>query len=194
MSSQISRLSVVCKVLFDAEVIALRKEVEELKLSLFWKKYSTEKLWSAIKDGNGSMPDMPRNCNCKNCREFGRFCMDGSFGDDNPNEVCAWRPLFEAKLAELGIGFSNKPDSPQWLIHDSASGENVIDCDTHIVNFLNLNYDPLNHYKGTSHDWSHFTYGSKLFKATTVNDPELQKLAALFEWLLVPPTGYVFTY
>jgi hypothetical protein len=172
---------VVCKVLFDAEVIALRKEVEELKLSLFWTKYSTEKLDSAIKDGNVAMPDMPRNCNCKNCREFGRFCMDGSFGDDNPNEVCAWRPLFEAKLAELGIGFSDRPDSPQWLIHECAPEfcDEAIDCDTHIVNLYN---------------WVRFTYGSKLFKATTVNDPELQKLVALFEWLLVPPTGYVFTY
>jgi len=112
--------------------------------------------------------------------------MDSS-GIDNPNEVCAWRPLFEAKLSELGIVFSNEPDSPLWLRHECAAGnmyQYVIDHDSHIVNYRNL-YDPLN--RPISHDWNSFTYGSKFFNITTVNDPELQKLMALFEWLVVPP-------
>jgi hypothetical protein len=95
--------------------------------------------------------------------------------------------MFEATLGELGIGYSNEPDSPRWLRHECAAGNmsrDVIDHNTHIVNYLNI-YDPLN--RAISHNWSSFTYGSKLFNVTTVNDPELQKLMTLFEWLVVPP-------
>ena len=188
MSRQFSRLSAVCKVLFDAEVFALRKEKEELKLSLFWVKYSAKKLHSAIKRGNEKIPDIPRNCSCEICFYAYRFCMEGCTQFDEtlaPNEICEWRPLFEAKLVELGIEFSNESASQSWIKHECAGGREpgvAVDCDTHIVNEYG------NHCSGTSHDWSQFTYGSKLFKATTADDPELQKLVALFEWLLVPPS------
>ena len=56
------------------------------------------------------------------------------------------------------------------------------DYDTHIANLPSD--DPRFRYKDTLHEWSEFAYGSKLFKATTVNDPELKKLVALFEWLV----------
>jgi hypothetical protein len=59
----------------------------------------------------------------------------------------------------------------------------VVDCDTHIVNLL----DPRPDDEDIFREWSEFAYGFKFFMATTVNDPELQKLVALFEWLLVSP-------
>jgi hypothetical protein len=173
MSHQFPRLSAVCKVLFDTELIALRKKNDALRLNLFWKKYSAKKLRSAIKRGNKIMPGIPRNCNCETCIEADRYW---GIDEYNPNEICAWRPLFEAKLVELGIGFSNEPDYPSCFQHECAGGHgDAADCDTHIVNILS---------RGTSHDWSEFTYGSKLFNATTVTDPELHKLVALFEWLV----------
>ncbi len=95
--------------------------------------------------------------------------------------------MFEAKLVELGIGFSNEPASESQIRTECDTGielDVVEGCDTHIVNLPCG--DPRFFYKDTLHDWSEFAYGSKLFNATTVNDPELQKLVALFEWL-VPP-------
>ena len=188
MSSQISRLSAVCKVLFDAEVIALRKENEELKLSLFWVKYSAKKLHSAIKRGNEKILDIPRNCSCEICFYADRFFMEGCTQFDEtlvPNEICEWRPLFEAKLVELGIGFSSEPATKATIRREL---EVVPDCDTHIVNLLSDDLEFF--YKDTLHDWSEFAYGSKLCEATTVNDPELQKLVALFEWLVPPEPIY----
>jgi hypothetical protein len=179
MSRQFSRLSAVCKVLFDAEVIALRKENEELKLSVFWTKYSPKKLRSAIKRGNRKMPGIPRNCNCFICGQEDRFWGDGIRDD----VVCTWKPLFEAKLVELGIGFSDEHASKSLIRHECVV---VVDCDTHIVNLLDdypLRYENDNIYR----QWSEFAYGFKLFMATTVNDPELHKLVALFEWLPVQP-------
>jgi len=173
MSRQISRLSTVCKVLFNAEVIALRNENEELRLILFWMKYSAKKLRSAIERGNKKMSGIPRNCNCATCSEADRYWGED---EDNPNEICAWRPLFEAKLVELGIGFCNKPQS-EARIRCEPDIYVVPDCDTHIVNLLG---DGQCHF----YNWFDFAYGSKLYEVTTVNDPELQKLVALFEWLV----------
>ena len=71
------------------------------------------------------------------------------------------------------------------LIHEYETGNEldvVPDYDTHIANLPSD--DPRFRYKDTLHEWSEFAYGSKLFKATTVNDPELKKLVALFEWLV----------
>jgi hypothetical protein len=124
------------------------------------------------------MPDISRNCNCATCSEADRYWGKHN---DNPNEICAWRPLFEAKLVELGIGFSSEPATKATIRREL---EVVPDCDTHIVNLLSDDLEFF--YKDTLHDWSEFAYGSKLCEATTVNDPELQKLVALFEWL-VPP-------
>jgi len=182
MSHKFSRLSAVCKVLFDTELITLRKENEELRLSVFWKKYSAKKLLSAIKNGNKIMPAIPRNCSCEPCFEANRFCFEGCIQweeTQDPNEICAWRPLFEAKLVELGIGFSKKPDTEATIRCESDTGikiDVVQDCDTHIVNLHGDDPERCN--------WFDIAYGSKLFEATTVNDPELKKLVALFEWLV----------
>ena len=180
MSHQFSRLSTVCKVLFDAELIALRNENEELRLNLFWTKYSPKKLRSAIKRGNKIMPGIPRNCNCFICGQEDRFWGEGIRDD----VVCTWKPLFEAKLVELGIGFSDEHASKSLIRHECVV---VVDCDTHIVNLVD-DYPLWLENDDTYRMWCEFAYGSKLFKATTVNDPELKKLVALFEWLLVPPS------
>jgi len=93
--------------------------------------------------------------------------------------------LFEAKLVELGIGVSDA--SKSLIRYECATGRVVVvDCDTHIVH-LEDNHSLRYENGDIFREWGEFAYGFKLFMATTVNDPELQKLVALFEWLLVSP-------
>jgi hypothetical protein len=167
------------------EVLALRKEVEELKMKLFWAKYSNKKLRNKIRKASRLRPNLPLNCSCEECRRVLRFCAYGRSNTGNPdNVVCTWRPLFEAKLAELGILISDHQPYSDQLEHECATYFTyVTDQESHIVNILNLNMGECEDEMGDSHDWNIFTYGSKLFKATSTKDPELQKLVALFEWL-----------
>jgi hypothetical protein len=63
------------------------------------------------------------------------------------------------------------PDEPVWVDGSVVdSGNNVLDDGQH---FTNLGSD----------DWVYWTYGSKLWKATSVRDPELTKLERLFHTL-----------
>jgi hypothetical protein len=92
---------------------------------------------------------------------------------------------FESKLTELGIVFARCPNEYplKFKKHRCAAGprvcgSNALDYDAHIIVFSNLDYPH-------DLDWSRFTYGSKLFKAKHLDNPELKKLKALFEWLVI---------
>ncbi len=69
------------------------------------------------------------------------------------------------------------PAEPMWVDGSVVdSGNDVLDDGAH---FTNLGSD----------DWVAWTYGSKLWKATSVRDPELAKLERLFHTLDVTYVG-----
>jgi hypothetical protein len=185
---QFARLCAVSKVLYDSELVATRKENEALKLRLFWTSYGAFKLAAAIRVRNQMNEDEPFNCSCRKCVAALRYShRDGMSSDDELENVnCEFEPLFEAKLKEFGLTFAVVPmdmciPRPQ---HECAAGlrygRETVDMDVHIVVH---GCDPRRG-DASAPDWMNFTYGAKLFKATTVNDPELKKLEDLFVWLL----------
>ena len=168
----VSRLASVCKVLFDQEVLDLRRENEKLKLELFWGRYGVIKLMAAMRASQSIWPSL--KCDCIQCS-----AIENTVPNDEP---CTFKPKYERKLAELGITFVRHSEGTRILQHECASGHAdgrwVEEADAHIVLWIG----------GESvedNGWADFTYGSRLFKATTTNDPELKKVEALFEWLLL---------
>lgn len=141
---------------------ALENQLRELKLKLFWKRNSTTQLKLAMQCANQD------RCACMACAVSGR--MD----DDNEAVAmnCVFKPFFDALLAECGLGSSSYADNEGVCQHESDdSGNYVHDNDTH---FVHIGHD----------DWVSFTYGAKLWRATSDDDAELQKLARLFARLL----------
>ena len=185
---QCARLCAVSKILYDTELMATRKENEALKLSLFWTKYGAYKLTAAIRVRNQMNEDEPFNCSCTKCLQARRYsCSDDISSDEEPEIIaCDFEPLFEAKLRELEMTFAVIPMTTNISRprHECAAGlrygREAVDVDAHIA--VN-GFDPR---RGDPEeaDWGNFTYGAKLFNATSVSDPELKKLEKLFEWLL----------
>jgi hypothetical protein len=168
MTHQISRLTTVSKLLYDREVLDLRKEVERLKLSLFWKDHNIRCLREKMRDVNRFHPEAPR-CRCI-------ACIVGHRNNDlttsqNP-WFCTFKPWWEEKLAECDITFFDGCPASGVLEFTSheCNKDHVLDVDSHFVNMARR-------------DWNCFTYGARLFKAESVNDAELQKLKKLFEIL-----------
>jgi hypothetical protein len=193
----VCRLALVSQILYDKELIEMRQENERLKLSLFWTKYNAFKLNAAIRVRNQMESDDPFNCDCRVCIIARRYCVSDDMSSDDehvPNVKCEFEPLFEAKLAEFGLIFAVVPDHlPVRLqYHECAvglrRGREAINAPAHIVAF---GCDPKDGRRPDMEDWGHFTYGAKLFKATTVNDPELKKLEDLFTWLLSVGSGAI---
>ncbi len=143
---------------------ALLEKVEALELKLFWKKYNSDQLKLAMTYANTADEEAP-NCTCLACAASGR-AESGTKG-----KSCRFKPYFEALLTEfhLSIGYAGNTSS---CAHEDVQpdGNHVYDNDAHFVHVAR-------------DDWFIFTYGAKLWRATTRHDPELQKLERLFERL-----------
>ena len=163
-------MTTVSKLFRDARFEELCKENAQLRLQLFWKDHNVQMLKTAMDFANSS--DKSPKCNCLNCALCGRMDEDDVYDDA---KKCAFTPWFEAKIAECGLtyGYENQESTEQE--HMSNKGIYVCNIDCHLVK------DPTH-----DGDWGSFTYGSRLWKAKTVNDPELKKLEKLFE--LLEPT------
>ncbi len=128
---------------------------------MVWK----DSLWCQKYSSNGG----PK-CSCLVCVVSGRYEMD--VGEVPEKKPCTFKPWFEQVLQDhemsIGVGL---PDVPIWVDGSVVDSHNdVLDDGQH---FTNLGSD----------DWVVWTYGSKLWKATSVCDPELAKLERLFRTL-----------
>jgi hypothetical protein len=145
---------------------ALSEECEALKLKLFWRDHNVSKLQEAMRNSYMSS-SVAANCHCLACAKSGRMDEDGR---TPVGFECMFKPFFEGLLAELGLTFKRVV----WnggLVHEASEASVVMDVDVHLATIERS-------------DWVHFTYGAKLWKAKTVEDPELKRLAALFERLM----------
>jgi hypothetical protein len=158
------RLMIVSKVLMDARVAELRNENEMLRLQLFWKDNDVQTLQNIVRKANNGTGSP--NCCCRDCWLYCRA------GRQQLIETCTFIPWLECKIAECGLTFGYVTASSEWEYHMAGGNDCVSDADSHFV-ICNL--------QGSK--WSMFTYGLRLWKAKTVNDPELKKLAILVEIL-----------
>jgi hypothetical protein len=166
---QFYRLAEVSKIFYDKELIETRKENERLKLTIFWMRYGVQPLREMMAVANECHPDAPR-CACLACVVGGRYASYHNTYDPNCRE-CKFKPWFEQRLkkCEIDVQIGHPSKDINFIFHECNSNF-VLEMDSHLVNMGRL-------------DWNFFTYGSKFFKATTVEDPELQKIKTLFEEL-----------
>ncbi len=147
---------------------SLKLENENLKLRLFWKEHGQAELSAAMRLAN--YVEGGPQCSCLACAVSGRHKSE--CGGTDENKTCTFKPWFEQILGEhdMSIG-RGLPDVPIWVDGSVCdSGNNVLDDGQH---FTILGRQ----------DWLHWTYGSRLWKATSVLDPELAKLERLFKTL-----------
>jgi len=165
--ANIDKLVFVSKLLLDQRLIELKQENESLKLELFWRDYKFHKLQHQMKNWN--LYGGPK-CKCNAC------CGQDLAGDyeleDIQERICGFKPAFESFAAVHGLTFgkaSHPIDECLDECHTHISGDNclfVYDIDAHIIQIDN---------------GSRWTYGTKLWKAKSVSDPELKKLVVLFK-------------
>jgi hypothetical protein len=121
-------------------------------------------------NANTDYDESPR-CNCSSCF-VGNRTEDDPFNEVTERDaVCTFMPLLDKGLAEFEIVTKcTEPriNTVKYFTNEWNPTEKFSDEDAHICY----------HY-----DWITFCYGSKLSKATSVNDPELVKLRNLFEFL-----------
>jgi hypothetical protein len=152
----------------QSENEALKRENEALKLKLFWKEHNYEIMNEAIRSAN--YVEGGYWCCCLACAVSGRH--EKGYGETDKNKPCTFKPWFEQVLDhhEMSIG-RGLPDVPIWVEGSVVdSGNDVLDDGQHFSNLA-------------SQDWCCWTYGSKLWKATSVGDPELVKLKNVFRYL-----------
>jgi hypothetical protein len=134
----------------------LKQENEALKLKLFWQEYGQDELNAAMRLANQVEGGI--GCSCLACAVSGRH--ESEYGEIAENKPCTFKTWFEQVLRE----------------HDMSIGS--------VVNSGNNGLDDGHHFRNSvRQDWFCWTYGSKLWSATSVGDPELVKLERLFKTL-----------
>ena len=103
----VERLSTVCKVLFDARLLelrreheALRQERDALRLKVFWLHHDDLKLKQHLAWANDS--DAGPQCSCECCYWNGRLDLT----DDPPPRLsgdCKFMPWFETQIVRFGL-------------------------------------------------------------------------------------------
>jgi hypothetical protein len=164
------RLATVSKILLDERVIELRQEVETLKLGIFWRDNSLFRLNEAMNIANA----MHVKCMCFGCHLKRRTSLMEENEVDN-TDGCRFGAWFDELL--LSRGFVVLEES--WPDRMGGSGHTVrssgpltrsecTDFDCHL-----LKLSPI----------ASYVFGTKLWQAKSVNDPELQKLTKLISVL-----------
>jgi hypothetical protein len=150
------------------ENVELKEENEALRLRLFWKQHGHEELNAAMRLANQA--ERGPGCSCLACAVSGRHVSeDDEVAEKKP---CTFKPWFEQVLREHKMSIRRGlPDAPIWVTGAVIESENKVLDDGH--HFSNL----------ASQDWFCWTYGSLLWKATSIGDPELVKLENVF-WTL----------
>ena len=161
----LDRLITCSKLFRDARFEEICKENAELRLQLFWKDHHCQILKTVMKNANLNSSE----CNCMHCFLSGRTNEDVEI-DKEKN--CEFVPWFEEKLAACELIYGNVLRDSCSQDHISCRNGGVWDVDCHFVKLPMI-----------GGDWHAFTCGSKLWKAKTVNDPELGKLVRLFKLL-----------
>jgi uncharacterized small protein (DUF1192 family) len=165
----IDKLALVSTFLFEKRIVDQRKEIERLRLELFWKDHSMACFTEAMGVANARVTA----CICETCAGI---CRDFDVDRDKAVHTteCKFARWFDETLVECDLlaveqTSLHRPRVPippgPWRVLDG------LQVDSHFV------YQK----KGT---WICFCFGERALKATTKDDPELRKLARLMKILM----------
>ena len=145
----------------EERIAALEKEVAGLYLKLFWRDHCPRKLESQVIASSFAAGAL--RCRCMTCCLSGvsreSFTPGTSPKCQTLEAICALARRFDLTVED------RRPGSA--LSRCEMLDEGVYDQDCHLVLVAT---------GGTNF----FTYGSRLWKAASVQDPDLQRLAGLF--------------
>jgi hypothetical protein len=124
----VERLSTVCKVLFDARLLELRREHEALrhksdalKLQVFWLQHDDLKLKQHLAWANDC--DTGPTCCCAGCYWNGRFDYADDPNTIEPGVNCTFMPWFEQTIVRFGLTSSVGNDNAvttHFALHDDV--------------------------------------------------------------------------
>ena len=159
--SHIDKLALVSKLILDERVLSQRREMEGLRLELFWKDHNIERLIILMREVNSL-------CNCFNCQLVGINRPSVQRSDE-----CQFDDWFRSHVLACGMTVGSLDAAtvarPFHMSHAYfCQARTVYDVDAHF-------------YQQEDSDCSHWKYGSKLWKAKSVS--ELANLHALFQRL-----------
>jgi len=167
--SHIDRLAVVSRILLDERVIELRQENERLKLEVFWRDNSLFRLRRAMAIANCEQ----MKCMCDGCVIVGRTHSpyEDLRVDPNANiNICRFAPWFYAQLLVHGFVVSDDDSDQSHHTPDSFGPLTRNECFDQDCHFVKLHFDKP-------------VFGERLWKAKSVNDPELLKLSDFISFL-----------
>lgn len=156
-----AELAMCSKVLYEKEVLSMRKEIEALKLDKFWWIYGLKRLYEGMSILNEQIL-----CGCESCSE-NRNTHQFHFVYDT--HICKWQPAFEAKLCEYKFKFLSVP------LFQMGSPEKVPEndwCDNPFP-FCDIDADFV--YASEFNDWENVKIGKRLWSCENVDNLKLQE-------------------
>ena len=94
--ASIDKLALTCRLLYDERVLEQRKEIERLKVKLFFRDYTHETLLEATKNLNHANT----RCKCSGCKRAGRIHHSDV---EDKGAACTFGPWFDKVLYERGL-------------------------------------------------------------------------------------------
>ena len=160
----LDRLACVSRLLMDQRVIDLRRENERLKMCLFWRDHGTMQLRECLMYANLFAPGAP-GCRCISC------CINKGTYDVDMDNPCKFYYWIKDMMERHGMTVEIQKEAMAVVSSHPSSPGYVCDQDCHFV---------------VRTDWferAYFTYGARIWRAETVSDVNLQKLARFFDEL-----------
>ena len=160
-----------CKNIYINYILEQSKELDYLKLEIFWLKYGVDTFKKALQ-----MLNLKKiKCKCINCVISKRYNKNKYINDPNQNPFkCSFKSQFNIYLNKYGLIFYENNSniiSNAKFIHNHINDKFCSDLDVHFEN-------------GFRHDWTQWKFGKKLLNANSINDKEIVKYKQFIDHIL----------
>ena len=188
--SSIDKLALTCRLLYDQRVLEQRKEIEKLKVKLFFRDYTHEILENALKDLNYAN-DI--KCKCRDCKKSGRICNSDTVDKE---ATCTLVPWFENVLHERGLVDLRRKGNGifdvEWC--GGPYNDEYGKISDNFVNFPFINDHCHLAERPGNHEvpWGEIYIGKRLWNVESIDNPCIRQFERVFgdsfERLSSPPT------
>ena len=180
--SSIDKLALTCRLLYDQRLLEQRKEIEMLKVKLFFRDYTKENLLEATKTLNHKNI----RCKCSGCQRAGRIlCFDT---EDN-GATCTFGPWLDKILHERGLVVLRKDDWEEEMcdgLYEDEYGK-ISDRFTGVFDFsyndCHLVEKPFTSFEIDSDPetrWADICIGKRLWNVESINNQWIKQFERVF--------------
>jgi hypothetical protein len=192
--SSIDKLALTSRLLYDERVLEQRREIENLKVKLFFRDYTTEYLDKAMKHLNC----FHTRCTCSGCKKTGRMFISDT---EDIYAVCTFGPWLDNVLEERGLVTLHMQDSEDinftGLYEDEIDTKNenfVFKYDFCYEDFHLVETSDLYFRRGVEYHvrWENVNIGRRLWNVESIDNPWIKQFERVFgasrKSLSSPPT------